>query len=238
MGGRCEHCCGVIQRVHMLRGQKRGRALACRAQLSAADSSPQHSNVRRSVARRSAVQRSAAQLMPHVAFRLDDRLRIGSQPLAPARHLFDVGDSLACRDDRQGRQAGQAGGRRGELGWICVSNSAGAVAGARVWRRAGGRAAGGASQPGHRAHPSGASASPSPSAAGHRSANQGGGWRGEAVQGCTPGPNPHLGIVVTHVAPEAVAAGLAGQSWQDEALPAACRGSHRSRQGSQLLQHC
>jgi hypothetical protein len=162
-----------------------------------------------------------------------------------------VGDSLACRDDRQGRQAGQAGGRRGELGWICVSNSAGAVAGARVWRRAGGRAAGGASQPGHRAHPSGASASPSPSAAGHRSANQGGGWRGEAVQGalpnmsgmgrvsgCTPGPNPHLGIVVTHVAPEAVAAGLAGQSWQDEALPAACRGSHRSRQGSQLLQHC
>lgn len=109
MGGKCQHCRGVIQRVHMLRGQKRGRALACRAQLSAADSSPQHSNVRRSAA-----QRSAAQLMPHVAFRLDDRLRIGSQPLAPARHLLDVGDRLACRHGRQGskaRQAVRAGGR-------------------------------------------------------------------------------------------------------------------------------
>ena len=58
------------------------------------------------------------------------------------------------------------------------------------------------------------------------------------VSGRTAGPSPRLGVVVTHVASEAVAAGLAGQSRQDETLLAACRGSQPPRQGSQLLQHC
>ena len=44
------------------------------------------------------------------------------------------------------------------------------------------------------------------------------------VSGRTAGPSPRLGVVVTHVASEAVAAGLAGQSRQDETLLAACRG--------------